>query len=411
MSGRARMGGRAGDGEAAAQGIGRRMAFLAEADRLKSVERAGLLMDLSRAENSAEHSWHVALYALVLGASDRAIAMILLHDLVEIDAGDQPIHLPHDEAALAAAEEAAAQRLLAPLPGGAGLLALWHEFQRGESGDARFARRMDHVQPLFQVLGAPRPDPDHLRITRDNIAFGRCARLREEWPEAIAAAEALLEGRALPAGLAGELAFLVEADRLKGVLRASLVGDGSRRENSAEHSWHLALYALVLAPLAGPRVDVGRVIRMLILHDLVEIDAGDVPLHSAAGAAHDAPERLAAEAAAARRLFGLLPAPLGARLHALWAEFEEGRSRDAVFARALDRAQPVMQNLASGGGTWVEYGVTYAELVERAGLRVAAGAPALWRWLDLRCRAHFGVGGGQRYATAYRPFQSRRFPL
>lgn len=394
MTGRAGAGGGAGGGAGAPglEEIGRWMAFLAEADRLKSVERAGLLTDLSRAENSAEHSWHVALYALVLGASDRAIAMILLHDLVEIDAGDQPIHLPHDAAALAAAEEAAARRLLGPLPGGPDLLALWHEFQRGESGDARLARRMDHVQPLFQVLGAARPDPEHVRITRDNIATGRCARLRHEWPEAIAAAEALLAGRALPAALACELAFLLEADRLKGVVRASPVGDGSRRESSAEHSWHLALYALVLAPLAGPGVDVGRVIRMLILHDLVEIDAGDVPLHSAAGTAHDAPERHAAEAAAARRLFGLLPGPLGAGLHALWAEFEAGRSRDAVFARALDRAQPVMQNLASGGGTWVEYRVSHAELVERVGLRVQAGAPGLWRWLDLRCRAHFGLG-------------------
>ena len=189
-----------------------------------------------------------------------------------------------------------------------------------------------------------------------------------------------------------QMAFLVEADRLKHVLRATTVVDGSRPENSGEHSWHLALYAMVLADQAPEGVRIDRVMRMLILHDLVEIDAGDVPLHSAAGTAHDAPERHAAEAAAARRLFGLLPGPLGAGLHALWAEFEAGRSRDAVFARALDRAQPVMQNLASGGGTWVEYRVSHAELVERVGLRVQAGAPGLWRWLDLRCRAHFGLG-------------------
>ena len=106
-----------------------RFAFLTEADRLKSVERANVLMDLSRPENSAEHSWHVALYALVFGGSDRAIAMILLHDLVEIDCGDHPIHLDHDAAAVEAAERAAACRLFGLLPDGARLLALWQEFE------------------------------------------------------------------------------------------------------------------------------------------------------------------------------------------------------------------------------------------------------------------------------------------
>ena len=95
-------------------------AFLCEADRLKSVHRASVLMDLSRPENSAEHSWHVALWAMVMGASDRAIAMILIHDLVEIDTGDQPIHLDHDVAGLAIAEAAAADRIFGLAPDGAG---------------------------------------------------------------------------------------------------------------------------------------------------------------------------------------------------------------------------------------------------------------------------------------------------
>ena len=98
--------------------------------------------------------------------------------------------------------------------------------------------------------------------------------------------------------LTARFAFLTEADRLKSVLRASTLCDGSRRENSAEHSWHLALYALVMAPVAGPEVDIGRVIRMLILHDLVEIDAGDVPIHALNGAAHHGAAQLAAEEAA-----------------------------------------------------------------------------------------------------------------
>src|SRR5690606_20618779 len=110
-----------------------RFAFLNEADRLKSVQRANVLMDLSRRENSAEHSWHVALYAMVFGASDRVIAMLLLHDLVEIDVGDHPIHLPHDVAVVQAAEDAAARRLFAMLPEGDALLALWREFESGQT--------------------------------------------------------------------------------------------------------------------------------------------------------------------------------------------------------------------------------------------------------------------------------------
>ena len=367
----------------------RRFQFLNEADRLKSVTRANVLMDLSRAENSAEHSWHVALFAMVFGASDRAIAMILLHDLVEIDCGDHPIHLAHDMAAVAAAENAAAERLFGLLPDGAALLALWHEFEAGETADARMARRMDHVQPMFQVLCASAPLADHVAIVRDNMTAGRAARLWSEWPEAMAAAQALLDGRQPAGDLAARLAFLAEADRLKTVLRASTLTDASRRENSAEHSWHLALYALVMAPAAGPGVDIGRVIRMLILHDLVEIDTGDVPIHSAGGTAHHGAAQATAEAAAAARIFGLLPAGQGQAFHDLWSEFEANETADAVFAKSLDRAQPVMQNIASGGGTWVEYDVTYVQLVERVGLRIQRGAPMLWTWLDTRAQAFF----------------------
>jgi putative hydrolase of HD superfamily len=326
---------------------------------------------------------------MVFGASDRAIAMILLHDLVEIDCGDHPIHLAHDMAAVAAAENAAAERLFGLLPDGAALLALWHEFEAGETADARMARRMDHVQPMFQVLCASAPLADHVAIVRDNMTAGRAARLWSEWPEAMAAAQALLDGRQPAGDLAARLAFLAEADRLKTVLRASTLTDASRRENSAEHSWHLALYALVMAPVAGPGVDIGRVIRMLILHDLVEIDTGDVPIHSAGGTAHHGAAQATAEAAAAARIFGLLPAGQGQAFHDLWSEFEANETADAVFAKSLDRAQPVMQNIASGGGTWVEYDVTYVQLVERVGLRIQRGAPMLWTWLDARAQAFF----------------------
>jgi putative hydrolase of HD superfamily len=189
--------------------------------------------------------------------------------------------------------------------------------------------------------------------------------------------------------LEDQFAFLNEADRLKSVLRATTLVDGSRPENSGEHSWHLALYALVLADQAGPGVDINRVIRMLLIHDLVEIDVGDVPIHSANGQAHASVETMAAEARAADRIFGLLPADIGTGLRALWEEFEAAQTPDALFAKGLDRVQPVMANLMSGGGTWVTYDVTYDQLEARVGVKIAKGAPGLWGWVRERCRGYF----------------------
>lgn len=174
------------------------------------------------------------------------------------------------------------------------------------------------------------------------------------------------------------MAFLDEADKLKGILRATTVVGGKRPENSGEHSWHLAIYALVLADQAGPGVNIDRVIRMLLIHDLVEIDTGDVPIHSANGQAHGSAETIAAEARAANRIFGILPNDLRDDLRALWEEFEATETPDAVFAKSLDRVQPVMQNLASDGGTWATYNVTLDQLEARVGVKVARGAPALW---------------------------------
>ena len=190
--------------------------------------------------------------------------------------------------------------------------------------------------------------------------------------------------------LDAQFAFLNEADRLKSVLRATTLVDGSRRENSAEHSWHLALYAMVLADQSAPDVNSGRVLRMLILHDLVEIDVGDVPIHSAGGMAHDSEATKAAEAEAAIRIFGLLPPDIGAEFHALWQEFEAAESPDAIFAKSLDRVQPVMANLMSGGGTWTEYEVTLDQLDSRVGVKIARGAPALWTWVRKQTVSFFG---------------------
>lgn len=196
----------------------------------------------------------------------------------------------------------------------------------------------------------------------------------------------------MSARLTAQLAFLTEADRLKSVQRGTPICDGSRRENSAEHSWHIALYALILhehsgGEIDGRPVDINRVIRMLLIHDLVEIDAGDAPIHGD----HDPTEMDAKERAAADRLFGLLPDDQGDALRALWDEFEAAATPDAIFAKSVDRVQPVISNLETGGGSWTEYGVTRPQLQSRVGDKVSRGAPALWQALSARIDSWFGA--------------------
>ncbi|MFZ3583890.1 HD domain-containing protein [Loktanella sp. DJP18] len=359
--------------------LARQLAFLSEADRLKSVVRANALMDGSRRENAAEHSWHLALWALVFAAPPAAIHMALLHDIVEIDAGDHPIHLPQDYAAIAVKERAAADRLYALLPDDQNLRfrAIWEAFEAGTSDAARAARMLDTAQPLMQELGNAAQTEVDRDIIRSLLATGRPAILADDWRDLYTYALGLLDhsGFRLDADTSARLRFLAEADRLKTKLRATTLFDGSRRENSAEHSWHLALFALTLSEHAVRPVDIHRVVAMLLIHDLVEIDAGDQPIHTAAA---DAGVKDAAERAAAIRLFGLLPEPQGDTLHALWQEFEAAVSDDAIFAKALDRVQPVMANLATGGGTWPTYNVTPDQLQTRVGAKVERGAPAVW---------------------------------
>jgi putative hydrolase of HD superfamily len=182
-----------------------------------------------------------------------------------------------------------------------------------------------------------------------------------------------------------QIAFLNEADKLKTVIRGTTLTDASRYENSAEHSWHLALYALVLSDQAGPGVDINRVIRMLILHDLVEIDAGDNPIFGD----FDASAVAAQEQAAADRIFGLLPEDLGQDLRDIWEEFEAAQTPTARFAKSLDRFQPPMQNLVSGGGSWTDYDVTEQQVADRVGSKIAIGAPALWEYARKRIAAFF----------------------
>ena len=187
--------------------------------------------------------------------------------------------------------------------------------------------------------------------------------------------------------LDAQMAFLTEACKLKSVTRATLLCDGSRRENSGEHSWHLALYAMTLAEHAPTEVDINRVIRMLLLHDLVEIDPGDAPIFGT----HDTAAIEANERIAAKRIFGLLPSQQGHIFLQLWQEFEKNDTPDAKFAKSLDRFQPPNQNLASGGGSWIEYDVQYDTVASKVGAKIAHGAPTLWAWIAPKIQHFFAT--------------------
>jgi putative hydrolase of HD superfamily len=176
-----------------------------------------------------------------------------------------------------------------------------------------------------------------------------------------------------PESLHRQARFLREADQLKGVLRQSSILDGTRKENSAEHSWHLALMAQVLGGYAPPSTDLGRVTAMLLIHDLVEIDAGDLFVYADATAQA---RQEAAERAAADRIFALLPPGQGRDMRALWDEFEERRTPEARFARALDRLQPMLANYYLGGGTWQAHGVRAGQVLDKVAL-IADGSAAL----------------------------------
>lgn len=179
----------------------------------------------------------------------------------------------------------------------------------------------------------------------------------------------------VPDRLAAQIGFILEVDRLKTVLRRNPLVAQDRRENDAEHSWHLALMALVLAEYADEPVEVSRVLELVLVHDLVEIYAGDTWIHDLAALA-DQDER---EQRAADRLFPLLPQDQAVRFREAWDEFEARRTPEARFAKALDRLQPMLLNFNAGGGTWLAPGVTAAAVTRRTSV-IDDGAARLWSY-------------------------------
>ena len=181
--------------------------------------------------------------------------------------------------------------------------------------------------------------------------------------------------------LSQQIDFIMEMDRLKAVLRQNKTPSAQRRENTAEHSWHLAIMGLVLEDQSPTPIDRAKVLCMLLLHDVVEIDAGDTFAYDDPGHS-DKAER---EKQAADRLFGLLPKDQNEELRSIWDEFELGKTAEARLARALDRLQPILMNHRSGAiSSWAEHGISRGQVLSR-NREVEALSPALWALLNRCC--------------------------
>jgi len=173
-----------------------------------------------------------------------------------------------------------------------------------------------------------------------------------------------------------QIRFIIEVDKLKSIIRQNYLADGSRKEDDADHSWHLALMCAILAEYANEKIDLLKTMTMLLIHDLVEIDAGDTYAYDTTGADLSKRER---ELAAAERIFNLLPEDQAIWLRSLWDEFEENRTAEAKFASALDRLQPFLLNSASDGKSWKEHGVTASQVLKR-NKETPEGSKTLWEY-------------------------------
>lgn len=172
-----------------------------------------------------------------------------------------------------------------------------------------------------------------------------------------------------------QIAFIKEIDRLKYIYRKTKLFHSDRPENDAEHSWHLAVMAIILAQHANEAIDILKVVKMLLIHDIVEIDAGDTFLYDTQKNHTNTEEELAA----AQRIFGLLPTEQAEEFIAIWQEFEAGESAEAMFAKSMDRLEPLLQNHSNEGGTWKEFQVPFEKVYEKK-RSIAKGSHRIWEY-------------------------------
>lgn len=175
-----------------------------------------------------------------------------------------------------------------------------------------------------------------------------------------------------------QIEFIKEIDKLKYIQRKTRLLNSDRHENDAEHSWHLAMMAIVLAEHSNEPVDILKVIKMVLIHDIVEIDAGDTFIYDAQKNHSNTDE----ERIAANRIFGLLPGEQAADLIAVWEEFEAGETKEARFARSMDRLEPLLQNTSNNGGTWAEFGVDYDKVYGKKKV-IKMGSEAIWEFAEM----------------------------
>lgn len=175
-----------------------------------------------------------------------------------------------------------------------------------------------------------------------------------------------------------QLKFVAEIDKMTQIFRRTMLIDGSRRENDAEHSWHIAVMALLFSDYVKEKPDLGRVVKMLVVHDLVEIYAGDTFAFDVE--ANKSKEEN--EIAAADKLFSQLPEEQGKEIRSLWEEFDEMKTPDSIYANCMDRVQPFLHNTLTAGATWVEGGVAKSQVEKRLAV-VKENMPELWNWLEI----------------------------
>lgn len=184
-----------------------------------------------------------------------------------------------------------------------------------------------------------------------------------------------------------QMEFIIEVDKVKNIIRQTYLADGDRKENDAEHSWHLALMAVLLKEYSNEEVELSRVIPMVLIHDLVEIDAGDTYAYDEAGAA----TKNQRERKAADRIFGLLPLDQGKWFRELWEEFEAYETPEAKFAHVLDNCQPLLLNDASGGRSWAEHGVRKSQIYKR-NEHTSEGSGEIWEYMKELIHKHVRLG-------------------
>ncbi|MEO6684519.1 MAG: HD domain-containing protein [Dyadobacter sp.] len=174
-----------------------------------------------------------------------------------------------------------------------------------------------------------------------------------------------------------QIEFIKEIDKLKYIQRRTKLFNSDRNENDAEHSWHLAIMAIILSKHSNVEIDVLKVVKMVLIHDIVEIDAGDTFLYDTTKNHTNTDE----ESLAAKRIFGLLPDEQRDELIAVWEEFETGETAEAKFAKTMDRLEPLLQNVSNNGGTWKEYNVDYQKVYDKKKV-MQHGSASIWNYAE-----------------------------